>query len=232
MTPDEPGAPAHDLVPTGAAPVDELLGGGLAPDGLTEVYGEGGTGKTILCLSAAIRVALSDRWVFYVDTEGVSTDRLRSMSGGSADRVLRRLLLASPPGLEDQAEAVRTACALARDGRRKVGLIVLDSATLYYRLALGTPGEDEGRGALMGQLAGLLSTALAAHVPVLFTNQVWRNVSSGELEPIGGSFVNHLSKTILRFDRLSGGRRRAVLVKHRDRPERETTFRITARGLE
>jgi DNA repair protein RadB len=196
------------------------------------VYGEGGTGKTILCLSAAIRVALSDRWVFYIDTEGVSTDRLRTMSGGSADRVLRRLLLSSPPTLEDQSEAVRTACLLARDGRRKVGLMILDSAALYYRLTLGTPAEDEGRGALMEQLASLLSTALTTHIPVLFTNQVWRNVTSGELEPIGGSFVNHLSKTILRLDRLAGSRRRAVLVKHRDRPERDLPFRITAKGLE
>ncbi len=224
--------PEVELVPTGARAIDELLGGGLAPDGLTQLYGEGGTGKTVLCLSAAIGVALADRWVFYIDTEGVSTERLRAMSGGTPEKVLRRMLLSSPKSLAEQTDAVHTACALARDGRRKVGLIVVDSATMFYRLTLGTPDEEESRTLLVGQLADLLSTALTTGFPVLFTNQVYRNVGTGALEPIGGTFVNHLSKTILRLDRLEGGRRRAVLVKHRDLPERAVTFRITARGLE
>lgn len=234
MSPPETASarPSPERVPTGAAPIDGLLGGGLPSDGLTEIYGEGGTGKTVLCLSAAIRVALEDRWVFYIDTEGVSVDRLRTMSGGDPERVLRRMLLSTPKNLAEQTDAVHTACALARDGRRRVGLIVVDSATLHYRLTLGTPDEEEARTALMGQLADLLAAALTVSFPVLFTNQVWRNVGTGTLEPIGGGFVNHLSKTILRLDRLDGGRRRAVLMKHRDLPEASASFRITARGLE
>ena len=41
----------------------------------------------------------------------------------------------------------------------------------------------------------------------------------GTLEPVGGSFLNHAAKTILRFDRLAGDRRRVVLMKHRSLPE-------------
>jgi DNA repair protein RadB len=224
--------PGADRVATGSPPIDGLLGGGLEPDGLVQVYGEGGTAKTILCLSAAVGVALAGRWVFYIDTEGVSTERLAAMSGGEPNRVLRRMLLSSPSDLPAQSEAVRTACALARDGRRSVGLLVVDSATLHYRLTLGTSEEEEGRVALVRQLSELLATSIATHVPVLFTNQVWRNITTGALEPIGGPFVNHLSKTILRLERLAGDRRRAVLVKHRSLPEGETTFRITSTGLE
>jgi DNA repair protein RadB len=227
-----PTAPPAELRSTGAEPIDLLLGGGLERDGLLQVYGEGGTGKTILALAAAVRTALDDRWVFFIDTEGVSTDRLRAMSGGDPERVLRRMLLSSPPDLTAQGEAVRTACRLAREGRRPVGLVVLDSATLHYRLALGTTGEEEARGALMGQLAELLATSIATGVAVLFTNQVWRNVTTGTLEPLGGPFLHHLSKTIVRLDRLAGDRRRAVLVKHRSLPERSVDYRITARGLE
>jgi DNA repair protein RadB len=231
--PPRPADPVRsDRLSTGSVPLDRLLEGGLEADGLTEVYGEGGSGKTILCLSAAVATALSDRWVFYIDTEGVSVDRLTAMSGGDPERVLRRMLLSSPAGLAEQTDAVRTACALARDDRRRVGLLVLDSATMYYRLTLGTDEEEEARTALLTQLADLLSTALAAHVPVMFTNQVWRNITTGTLEPIGGPFVGHLAKTILRLDRLSGDRRKAVLVKHRSLPEREATVRITSRGLE
>ncbi|MFI5037901.1 MAG: DNA repair protein RadB, partial [Solirubrobacterales bacterium] len=92
--------------------------------------------------------------------------------------------------------------------------------------------EDEGRAALTEELAELLSTALTAHVPVLFTNQVWRSLKEGTLEPLGGSFVNHVAKTIIRLDRLPGAARRTVLVKHRSRPEGSALFRITATGLE
>ncbi|MHB8351608.1 MAG: DNA repair and recombination protein RadB [Thermoplasmata archaeon] len=230
--PAAPGGAAAERVPTGAVPIDRLLEGGLEPDGITELYGEGGTGKTVLCLSATLRVALTDRWVCYIDTEGVSADRLEVMAGASLSRVLDRLLLASPRNLEEQAEAVRTACALARDGRRPIGLIVLDSATMFYRLTLGSSAEEEGRASLLGQLSNLLATALAVQVPVLVTNQVWRNVALGTLEPLGGPSVNHLSKTILRLERSDGGRRRAVLVKHRSLGERDTAYRITSLGIE
>jgi DNA repair protein RadB len=220
-----------DRVPTGVPSIDAILGGGLETDCLTELYGEGGSGKTLLCLEVATRLALSDRWVVYIDTEGVSVDRLEAIAGGKVETVLKRLLLASPKTLEEQTRAVTTAGQLAREGRRPIGLIVLDSATFYYRLTLAGPEEDEGRLALVEELAELMATALHSGVPVLFTNQVWRRQTDGSLEPLGGSFVNHAAKTILRLDRLSGARRRAVLVKHRALPEASAEFRITSRGL-
>ena len=221
-----------ERVPTGVASIDRLLEGGLEPDGLTEFYGEGGSGKTLVALQAATRVALADRWVFYIDTEGVSVDRLESIAGGRFDQVLRRLLLSTPKSLGEQTRAVRKACELTREGKRPVGLMVLDSATFYYRLTLSGGEEDEGRQALGFELADLLATSLASQVPVVFTNQVWRNQRDGTLEPLGGSFVNHAAKTILRFDRLPGNRRRVVLVKHRSLPEGSAEFRISATGLE
>ena len=221
---------ATDRVPTGIAPVDALLGGGLESDGLTEVYGEGGSAKSILCLQAAVAVALSGRWVLYIDTEGLSVDRLEAVAGGRLSEVLDHLLLSSPKSLDEQTRAVANACALARGRERPVGLIVLDSATFYYRLALSSENEDEGRGALVAELAELVGTALGAGVPVLFTNQVWRDPRNGSLEPLGGSFVDHAAKTILRLERLPGARRRAVLVKHRSRPEGSAEFVITATG--
>ncbi|MCI4318505.1 MAG: DNA repair protein RadB, partial [Thermoplasmata archaeon] len=140
--------------------------------------------------------------------------------------------LAPPKSLAEQTKAVSTACALARDGRRPVGLVVLDSATFYYRLTLSGDSEDDGRQALGGELAELVATAIGSHLPVVFTNQVWRNQRTGELEPLGGSFVNHAAKTIVRLDKLTGGRRRAVLMKHRSLGESSAEFRITGSGLE
>ncbi len=218
--------------PTGIPSIDRLLGGGLETDCVTEVYGEGGSGKTIFCLQLAIRAAREGRWVLYIDTEGVSVDRLRAIAGDELERLLERFLLSTPKNLEEQGRAVATAGALAREGKRPVGLLVVDSATFFYRLSLSGSDEDEARQALSLELADLVVTSIAAAVPVVITNQVWRSQRDGTLEPLGGSFLNHAAKTILRFDRLPGPRRRAVLVKHRSQPEGSAEFRITSNGIE
>ncbi|MCI4319884.1 MAG: DNA repair and recombination protein RadB [Thermoplasmata archaeon] len=215
---------------TGVAALDRLLGGGLEPDNVTELYGEGGSGKTVVCLETARRVALGGKWVVYVDTEGLSVDRVTAGAGERLPELLRHLLVATPKSLEEQTKAIRTACALARDRKRPVGLIVLDSSTFFYRLTLGADTEDDGRLALTEELGLLVATSLAELVPVLVTNQVWRNVKDGTLEPLGGSFFNHAAKTIVRLDRLTADRRRAVLVKHRSLPEGSAEFRITTGG--
>jgi DNA repair protein RadB len=230
------GNPSEELPaarsPTGSAPVDSLLGGGLEPDGITQLYGEGGTGKTILCLEATVRTLRSERWVAYIDTEGLSMERLQGMGGPETPQLLRHLLLTTPRDLAEQTAAVSTACGLVRDGQRPVGLLVVDSATLHYRLSLGTDQEEEARRELVRELSELLATAISHSVPVLLTNQVYYSPATGQHEPLGGPWVNHASKTILRFDRLPGSRRRVVLVKHRSRPESAVVVRITARGLE
>ncbi len=221
-----------DRQATGILSVDRLLGGGLENDCVTELYGEGGSGKTLFCLDVAARVAREDRWVLYIDTEGVSVDRLRAIAAEDLDRILKHLLLSTPKDLAEEGRAVAAACALAREGKRPVGLIVVDSGTFYYRLSISGPDEDDARETLSAAVADLIGTALRAHVPVLFTNQVWRSVREGTLEPVGGSFLNHAAKTILRFDRLPGNRRRVVLVKHRSLPEGAAEFRIGPAGLE
>ena len=217
--------------PTGIPPIDALLDGGLESDSLTEVYGEGGTGKTIFALALAVRVLREGHWALYIDTEGVSPHRLAATSAGLSREEMDRLLVVSPKDLLAQGRAVTRAAALAGAGERPVGLLVLDSATNYYRLARTETDEDEARRALAEQIGVLASVARSREIPVLFTNQVWRSIRDGTLEPLGGSFLNHAAKTILRFDRLEGDRRRAVLIKHRALPERATEFRITDRGI-
>lgn len=220
-----------DRLPTGLSALDELLGGGLDTDSVTEVYGEGGTGKTILCLQLAVRVALDGRWVIYIDTEGLSVDKLEAIADSRLPEVLEHLLISSPSTMAEQSRAVDKATRMARDPSRTVGLVVVDSATMHYRLELGGKDEETARRGLGLQLAQLVSAALEVPVPVLVTNQVWRKVADGTLEPVGGAFLNHAAKTILRFDRLQGEWRRAVLMKHRSRPEGAIEFKISEKGL-
>jgi len=216
---------------TGVPALDDLLGGGLEPDSVTELYGEGGSGKSVLCLHLAARTALAGRYVLYVDTEGVSLERLETAASPKFPEMIKRVLLARARSLAEQDDAVRTAAQLARDGRRPIGLLVVDSMAFHYRVAAAGEEADEGRASLLEELAELVSASADANVPAVFTNQVWRNQRDGSLEPLGGSFVSHAAKTVLRLDRLNDDRRRAVLLKHRSRPEGAATFRIRPDGI-
>ena len=217
--------------PTGIPGIDQLLDGGLETDSLTEVYGEGGTGKTIFALALSVQALREDRWVLYIDTEGVSPHRLAATATDLSAERMERLIVIAPEDLPAQGRAVRRVSSLVRAGERPVGLVVLDSATRFYRLARTESDEDEARAELAEEIGALASLARSTEVPVLFTNQVWRSLREGTLEPLGGSFLNHAAKTVLRFDRLEGDRRRAVLVKHRALPERSAVFRITSQGI-
>ena len=57
-------------------PLDNLIGGGLERNTVTEIYGEAGSGKTNLCLQASRECVNAGEKVAYIDTEGVSVERL------------------------------------------------------------------------------------------------------------------------------------------------------------
>src|SRR6185436_10645645 len=67
---------------TGCPSLDALLDGGLERDAITLVFGEGGSGKTNLALQCARAAARAGLRTAYVDTEGVSSVRLRQVFAG------------------------------------------------------------------------------------------------------------------------------------------------------
>ena len=80
--------------------VDELLAGGIEQGTVTLVYGEAGSGKTSLALQLS-REAIknsSDSVVLFVDTEGLSLERMEQIFGKVEQG---RLLLMRPSSLND-----------------------------------------------------------------------------------------------------------------------------------
>ncbi|EFJ52146.1 hypothetical protein VOLCADRAFT_103167 [Volvox carteri f. nagariensis] len=73
------------VLPTGCAAIDTLLGGGLREGTLVEVAGETGSGKTQLCLSAAATTAYRGEAVLYVDCTGsFAPERIVQMAEAEA----------------------------------------------------------------------------------------------------------------------------------------------------
>jgi DNA repair protein RadB len=218
-------------LPVACPPLDELLHGGVESGALTEFFGEAGSGKTNVCLQLARNAALAGRKTVFIDTEGVSLERLHQMSGEHYERVRSSVLFFEPYSLREQEAIIDKTVRLVA-GAPDVGLVVMDSATLHYRIALGTGDDVGGRRALAAQLHQLAGLARKRDIPVVFTNQVTTNLETDDLEPLGGQFVRHLAKAVVRLEKLSSGRRKATVLKHRAVAEGVTAeFRITSRGL-
>jgi DNA repair protein RadB len=69
-----------ERVPSGSPEIDELLGGGFERRTLTQIYGEPGSGKSTICLIAAVAVLRSGKEVIFFDTEGFSVERFRQIA--------------------------------------------------------------------------------------------------------------------------------------------------------
>lgn len=210
--------------------MDDLLEGGLEGGAITLMFGEAGTGKTNICLQVASNVAMTGKKVVYIDTEGVSLERLKQIAGENYEEVMKNVLFFEPHSFDEQEKFVDKAVKLA-ESSLEVGVIILDSATIHYRLTR----NDEERGvrkSLSPQLAKLLAVARSKDLPVLLTSQVYTDIEKGTFEPLGGHVLLHNAKAIIRLDKVSTGVRRAVIIKHRHLEEgKRAEFRLMSSGV-
>lgn len=213
-------------LPLECANLDALLGGGLDPGTITLFYGEAGTGKTNVCLQLARNATLRELGkVAYVDTEGVSMERLEQICGKNTQKVLKNLLFYHPTSLADQERMVTSLEKI-----KTPSLIIVDSLNMYYRLQLKASSDEASR-SITAMLSTLLSISRKDNVPVVITGQVYTDDET--VRPFGGRIMEHIVKTIVRIERDGPGRRRAVLLKHRSQPEQAAAgFAITGSGIE
>jgi DNA repair protein RadB len=221
------------VIGTGCAALDDLLGGGFERGVVTQVYGPPAAGKTNIALSAAVEVATGDDAgvAAYVDTEGVSVDRFEQLLQArteDTDAAASRIVIKSAHDFDEQAEAVRDVEELAE----RAELIVLDSATGFYRLRRTEDDDGEALREVTRQVTHLLSLARRYDLAAVLTNQVYSDPEGEMDKPLGGHTLEHWTGAVLKLDRLRGGKRRATLRKHRSRAAGESAqFEITGAGL-
>jgi DNA repair protein RadB len=224
-----------DALTTGCRALDDLLGGGFERGTVTQLYGPPAAGKTNVALSSAVQVAAAGETAVYIDTEGLSIDRFRQLAeaatgeGQSVEDVTSRLIVSEAHDFEEQEEAVRDAAEFAE----RAELIVLDSATGFYRLErTGDADAGDSLRRVASQVTHLLSLARKHDLAVVITNQVFTDPDSDRTRALGGHTLEHWTGAVLRLERFRGGNRRATLEKHRAKPAGESSaFEITAGGL-
>lgn len=223
----------HERITTGCKSIDLMLNGGIEPGIVTQIFGEAGSGKTNICIQFAREVLKieGDAHVVYIDTEGVSPERLAQVFNDSLHN-LKRLLFLKPNDMSAQHNAICTDLKRLFENSVKVRAIICDTLTMYYRTLLNTEAEGEAKRMLSEEIVTLVRYARDNNIAVVVTNQVYTNVERNTLEPLGGNILAHNSKIIIELIRLSGPLRIARLIKHRSiKDGREARFRITDYGV-
>ena len=120
-----------ERITSGSNILDFLLEGGYEKDAITTIYGPAGSGKTNLLLLAAVEVAKRNKKVIYIDTEGgFSITRLKQIAP-KHEKIMSNIIFFKPTTFEEQKKVFEKLRSVTNS---KIGLIVVDTISMLYRL--------------------------------------------------------------------------------------------------
>ncbi|OYT43704.1 DNA repair and recombination protein RadA [Candidatus Bathyarchaeota archaeon] len=230
---------------TGSRKLDELLGGGIETQTITEFYGEYGSGKSQIAHQLCVNVQLPPErgglggGALYIDTENTfRAERIVQMAKHlelDPEEVLKNIILAEAYTSDHQMFLLENSDKIIKENN--IRLIVIDSLTAHFRSEyVGRESLAARQQKLNKHMHKLIKLARAFNAAAVVTNQVMSSpdVFFGEsIRPIGGHIVAHTSHTriFLRKAR-KGPVRVARLVSSPYLPEGERLFKITENGIE
>lgn len=229
---------------TGSKAFDELLGGGLESQTITEVYGEYGVGKSILCHQLAINVQLPvtkgglDGGALYLDTEQTFRPewivRMAKAAGIEAAEAASKIIYSEAYNSDHQMLLLEKADRVIKDG--KVRLIIIDSLTSHFRSEyIGREMLAERQQKLNNHMHRLIRLARSFNAVAIVTNQVMAKPDqffANTVDAVGGHIVAHTSHTRVFLRRAASGPIRiARLVSSPYLPEGERIFKVTENGI-
>lgn len=235
---------ALSKITTGSRDLNNWLEGGYEKGVLTLFYGAPASGKSNLAMLAACNSAKECKKVLYIDTEGsFSLDRIKQISGEHVENVLKNIIIIKPINFYEQKKAF---IKLLKETKSKnISLIIVDSITMLYRLNFAVArkkGLEEIRQVnndLANQMSALYEVAIKMNIPILITSQVYSGFLSEEdwlagkeagVNVVGGDILKYWSKCIIELKN-KGGRKKAIIRKHRSLPEKELNFLIVNEGV-
>jgi len=219
-------------VSTGSTVFDTMLRGGYEKDIINTVYGPAGSGKTNLCMLCAVDTVNKGKKVIYIDSEGgFSVERLKQLCPENYEKVIDEIIFLKPTSFEDQKNSFEKLREIVNDS---IGLIVIDSISMLYRLELGKNEDIYNTNRELGlQIAYLTEIARKQNIPILLTNQVYSSFDERDkINMVGGDILKYGSKCLIELQKAHKNKRRAILRKHRSIPEsEEIIFEIKNDGL-
>ena len=230
-------------ITTNSKALDELLGGGVETQAITEFSGEFGTGKTQIAHQVAVDIQTPlaqgglNAEVVYIDTESTfRPERIVDMAKGvglDPEETLRRIHVARAFNSNHQMLLVQKAQELARE--RPIRLLVVDSLTAHFRSEYLGRGELAPRQQHLNRhLHELLRFADTYNAAIVVTNQVSArpDILFGDpTRPIGGNIVAHAATYRVYLRKSKPPKRIARLIDSPNLPEGEAVFSLTGEGI-
>jgi DNA repair protein RadB len=202
-------------VSTGVDSLDTLMGGGFTTAAVNVVYGEATTGKTTLCISAALGHLNSHKAsnAYIIDSDNkLNIGRLTQMAQPMGLALLKRLHLHIPKSFQEQEETLESLPPLD-----PLDLVILDSVTGLYR---GETGDEEQtyriNKELNRQLGYITEMARGRGATFILTGQVRSILDTQQVEPVAPRLLRYWGSLVLKLEKSPRpGVRQATLEKPR-----------------
>ena len=229
---------------TGSKNLDELLGGGIETQAMTEFIGEYGVGKTQICLILCVMAQLPvdkkglNGNVVYIDTEGTFIpERICEIANAlelDPHKTLENIFLARAYNSSHQCLLIENLFKFCPENNIK--LVIVDSMIGHFRGEyVGREHLSERQQKLNNLLHKLLRLTEAFNLPVIVTNQVQSNPAQffgDPNKPAGGHVMAHACTHRIYLRKGSKGTRIIKVIDSPYLPESSTRFKITEKGIE
>jgi DNA repair protein RadA len=228
---------------TSSKQLDDLLGGGLETQAITEFFGAFGSGKTQLAFQLAVTVGLPEEegglqgQSIIIDTENTfRPDRIAQIAKGmdlDPGEVLKTIHVARAYNSSHQILLAEKAIEMSTT--MPIKLLVVDSLTSHFRSEfLGRGALAERQQLLNKHMRTLLKAAEIHNIVVMVTNQVMAKPDTffgDPTVPIGGHIVGHNSTFRVYLRKSKGDKRIARLIDSPNLPEGEAVFTVQEKGI-
>ncbi|MBU5678385.1 MAG: DNA repair and recombination protein RadA [Candidatus Aenigmatarchaeota archaeon] len=230
-------------ITTGSKALDELLGGGIETQAITEAYGAFGSGKSQLAMQLAVNVQLPESEgglegaCVFIDTESTfRPERIEQIAKAlnlDAKNVLKNIYVGKAFNSDHQMLLAEKAKELIEE--KNVKLLIVDSLTSHFRADYSGRGELASRQQKLNRhLHTLQRIADTYNIAVYVTNQVMARPDVLFGDPtmaIGGHVVGHAAMFRLYLRKGKDNKRIARLIDSPYLPEGEAVFKIDEKGI-
>ncbi len=231
------------MISTGSKNLNDLLGGGIETQAVTEFHGAFGSGKTQIGFQLAINVqqpkdkgGLDSACVFLDAENTFRPGRIKQMAeaqGLDSQKILENIYIARCYNSDHQVVLAEKLGEMIKE--KNIKLVIVDSVTSNFRadyIGRGTLAERQQK--LNRHLHTLQRLADVYNVAVYITNQVMArpDILFGDpTVPIGGHILGHFSTHRVYVRKSKANRRIARVIDSPNLPEGEAVFLITPEGI-
>ncbi len=167
------------MIYTGLQKLDDFLSGGIPSGVIVDIFGENGTGKTLLLLQLSINSIKTGGNVLYLDTTGgFRPERILEIQKESkiSINLLEKIMVSRITNTSEQIKSLKDL------EKNDFSLIVIDNITDLFSYEY--PDDDsifEKNSLFMKYMRELSKFAITKEIPIVITNMV-RNVEGREFE--------------------------------------------------